>query len=167
VADLPRNCEGERRWLEIEDKKDKLLQRLWEAPGAARLDHDPKAPRAAGVYLFVNYVEDEPEPWYVGQTRNIRDRLNNHCQPSSGHGKAHFAFNIARGDLETRGMDLRGTRKDVEEREVFRERFTEAKKQVDALEVRFACCEDPELRTVFEVFAAVRLGTRYNSFQTT
>lgn len=35
------------------------------------------------------------------------------------------------------------------------------------MEVRFCLCEDPELRTVFEVYAAEHLDTKeFNSFET-
>ena len=34
------------------------------------------------------------------------------------------------------------------------------------MDVQFALSDDPELRTVFEVYAALTLPTRYNSFET-
>jgi hypothetical protein len=34
------------------------------------------------------------------------------------------------------------------------------------MEVRFVLCDDPELRTVFEVFASMHLQTPYNDFET-
>jgi hypothetical protein len=64
-------------------------------------------------------------------------------------------------------VDLPGTREEVEALDVFREPFRRAKERVEAMEVRYVRCDDPELRTVFDVYAAERLGTKtYNTFET-
>ena len=34
------------------------------------------------------------------------------------------------------------------------------------MDVQFALSDNPELRTVFEVYAALQLPTQYNSFET-
>ena len=56
---------------------------------------------------------------------------------------------------------------DIERLEVFVQPFEAAKRRADAMEVRYVVCDDPELRTVFEVYAAERLNTKmYNTFET-
>lgn len=115
------------------------------------------------MYLFL----EDGEQLYVGQSRNLRQRLASHCRPSSDHNKASFAFNLARRGLEDQGHQLAGSREDVEQLEVFAQPFKAAKRRVDAMEVRYLVCDDPELRTVFEVYAAERLNTKmYNTFET-
>lgn len=163
MPELPDNPEGEHRWRGILAALEEKLQELWDAPGAVRLAHDPRLPQEPGLYLFL----EDGVPMYVGQTRNLRNRLANHCRPSSDHGKASFAFNIARRELEQQGVQLPGTREQVEALSIFQEPFTRAKERVEAMEVRYIRCDGPELRTVFEVFATERLGTKtYNTFET-
>jgi hypothetical protein len=163
MPELPDQPEGTQRWTALITALEETLRTLWDAPGAVRLAHDPRLPKEPGLYLFL----EDGVPVYVGQSRNLRDRLAAHCRPSSDHNKASFAYNIARRQLELEGVKLPGTRAQVEALPVFQEPFKRAKKRVEAMEVRFLRCDDPELRTVFEVFAAERLGTKtYNTFET-
>jgi hypothetical protein len=163
VPELPAQPEGKKRWSELVAVLEETLQALWDAPGAVRLGHNPKVPRAPGIYLFL----ENGAPVYVGQSRNLRDRLAAHCRPSGDHYKATLAFNIARRELEEESGKLPGIRAEVEALPVFQQPFKQAKERVAAMEVRYLVCDDSELRTVFEVFAAERLGTMtYNTFET-
>jgi len=163
LPELPDYPDGVERWAAILGALEDMLQALWDAPGAARLAHSPTVPEAAGMYLFL----EDGQPMYVGQSRNLRQRLANHCRPSSGHNKASFAFNLARRELEEQGHQLVGSREAIENLQVFLEPFRDAKKRLDEMEVRYVTCNDPELRTVFEVYAAERLNTKtYNTFET-
>jgi hypothetical protein len=154
--------DGTERWKDIVMRLDPMLQELLDAPSARRLDHRPTLPSAAGIYLFLN----DNWPLYVGQTRNLRRRLADHCRASSGHNQASFAFNIARRSLSAKGVQLPRGRSEIEALPEFSERFKQAKAEVDGMEVRYIKCDDAEVRTVFEVFAAVHLGTPYNTFET-
>jgi len=59
------------------------------------------------------------------------------------------------------------TRREIARDPRFEELFSTARARVAAMEVRFVEIDDPELRTVFEVYAAVVLGTlEHNSFET-
>ena len=163
MGELPDQPEGQRRWSRLVATLEETLQALWDARGAARLAHDPRLPKEPGLYLFLV----DGVPVYVGQSRNLRNRLAAHCRPSSRHNSASLAFNLARRELEQQGVELPGTREQVEALPVFQEPFKRAKERVAAMEVRYLRCDDPELRTVFEVFAAERLGTKtYNTFET-
>jgi hypothetical protein len=65
-------------------------------------------------------------------------------------------------------LNLKQTRQALEKDPAFATLFTEARKRVSAMEVRFIEIPDDdwELSTVFEVYAAVALGTsKYNSFR--
>ena len=62
---------------------------------------------------------------------------------------------------------MKVTRKALEADPVFAQLFEQAKARVASMDVRYVKVDDPELRTIFEVYAAVMLGTsEYNSFET-
>ena len=60
-----------------------------------------------------------------------------------------------------------GMRETVAATPEFRPYFEDAKAEVARMDVRFVEVPEPELRTVFEVYAALALGTTdFNSFET-
>lgn len=149
---------GAARWAEIEAALPRMLEELWSAPSAPRLKHT-EIPTTAGMYLF----SERGRPIYVGQTRNLRQRLSNHCRPSGSHNQASFAFLLAKKAFG----NYAGTRSQLEAEAKFIPLFTKAKARVARMPVSFIECADPELRTVFEVYAAGHLNTKkYNSFET-
>jgi len=121
-------------------------------------------PQAAGVYLF----SDGSTALYVGQTRKLRQRMRNHRGATSTHNQASFAFLLAKGDVreDHRDFDLERGRAELIADPVFRPYFDAAKTKVRALTLRFVDIDEPVLRTLFEVYAAVALGTPHNSFET-
>jgi len=158
------SAQGKNAWAKIEAELRPLLQSLWAAPSAPRLEHVEPIPKEAGVYLFTA----AGKPIYVGQTRNLRRRLADHCRPSSGHNKASFAFLRAKKLYEAKqNENYAGTRAALEVAESFPQLFDEAKTDVARMDVRFTTCCDAELRTVFEVYAAELLDTKeFNIFET-
>jgi predicted GIY-YIG superfamily endonuclease len=121
----------------------------------------PVIPNAPAIYLF----SEGEMLLYVGQTRGLNRRLGEHTRPSSRQNQASFAFLIAVEQAERAGIALSGSRDD-QERELG-DRFTAAKQRVAEMDVRFVEMDDPIERTVFEMYAALHLGTeRYNSFET-
>ncbi len=150
-------------WNKLEAQLSGCLRGL-EKKGAPRLEHDPVIPESPGIYLFV----DGKTPIYVGQSRNLRNRLANHCRPSSGHNSASLAFNMAKCQYKaqhTRKV-LPKTRAKIESDADFEQLFTVAKLSLNEMEVRWIEVKPAELRTVLEVYIAVLLGTKYNSFET-
>jgi hypothetical protein len=142
-------------WPGLAARLEPLLSDLQSAPAARRLDHAPKIPAVPGLYLF----EEHGRPVYVGQTRNLRRRLADHCRPSGGHNKATLAFLIAR-----RAGAHFGSRKSLELSDEFG--FADAKRRVAQMQIRYVEERDPALRTVFEVYATLRLKLPYNDFET-
>lgn len=143
-----------------------LLDRLLAAPKHPRAEHPQRSvPAQPGVYLFSDAAG---KPIYVGQTRNIRTRLGDHCRPSSPENSASFAFNIAKREAEHRSIGIAGfNRKALSVRPDFEELFHDAKAQVALMPVQFAVEQHADLRTVFEVYATYALGTQeYNTFET-
>jgi hypothetical protein len=142
-----------------------LLERLLDAPKHPRAEHPPGSiPETPGVYLFSDATG---KPIYVGQSRNLRARLAQHCRPSSPENAASFAFNIAKREAEGLSIDITGFRRELSKRPDFEELFLNAKAQVAQMPVQFTTEEGADLRTVFEVYATYALGTQeYNTFET-
>jgi len=107
------------------------------------------------------------KPMYVGQTRKLRDRLPAHTIPSATHHQASFAFLLAKADVKRRSLQITGTRKQIAAHADFIPAFKKAKQRVADMDVRFIEVPEAALRTVFEVYAALALGTgEFNSFET-
>jgi hypothetical protein len=151
------------RFSEILDQIEPLLDQLLGCEPHRR-GHRPAAPELPGVYLFT----ENGKPIYVGQTRNFRRRWGEHTRPSSPENSAPFAFNIARQEAIREDLDMMGSRKAVSKLPDFAELFDAAKLRVSSMEFRFVTIEDPPLRTIFEVYASLALGTHgeFNVFET-
>ena len=138
------------------------LAELQAAPSARRANH-PSIPRTAGIYLLT----EGGLPIYVGQTRNLRERLRQHTIPSARENQASFAFRLAMTEAETRGLIVTGTRRDRETHVDLAALFLAAKRRVAEMDVQFIEMADPIERTIFEVYAALFLGTEtHNLFET-
>jgi hypothetical protein len=129
-----------------------LLERLLDSPKHPRAEHPPgTVPKQPGVYLFSDLAG---RPIYVGQTRNLYNRLAQHTRESSSHVSASFAFNIAKREAGGLGIDIVGFRDELVARADFNEQFLVAKRVVAKMPVQFVVEEHADLRTVFEVFAS-------------
>jgi len=115
-----------------------------------------------GVYVLY----EESKPIYVGRSDHLKERLYKHSRPSSGHGSATFAFNLAKEEADRKGMSILRTRKQLEDDPDFKDMFMQAKKRVYRMKIRVVLVDDPALQTVFEVYVALTLKTPYNSFIT-
>ena len=156
---LPLAGGGLDRFVALADQLPVLLERLRTmAPLSAPFE------TRGGVYVF----SENGQPMYVGQTRTFRRRMGQHTGAYSEENQAVFAFNIAKADAHRAGLDITRARKALVADPVFADLFRLAKVRVAAMEVRFVeIVDDPELRTVFEVYAAVAFGTQqFNSFDT-
>jgi predicted GIY-YIG superfamily endonuclease len=139
-----------------------LLKQLLEAP-TAPVDEHEQVPKKAGIYLF----SKDDSALYVGQTRNLRNRLRDHTNPLSRENQASFAFLVAKQEAEKSEIDVARTRKILEADEQFAEHFKQAKLSVSEMDVRYIELEGPIERTLFEIYAALALDTLvFNSFET-
>jgi hypothetical protein len=144
------------------DKLPALLDQL-SASDAETVASHAGIPEKPGVYLFSEGVT----PVYLGQTRNLRQRLRQHTSTSSRESQAALAWQIALTDAKEAGHPVSGTRKELEADEEFAAQFRNAKVRVAAMSVRFIELDDPVTRTIFEVYAARALGTdEFNSWET-
>jgi hypothetical protein len=153
---------GVAMFMEASGQLHDLLSRLWASPARRRTAHDA-VPATEGIYLFT----ERGRPIYVGQTQDLRRRLGDHTRDGGTHFSASFAFLLARGSAKRAGLNIHRSRSDLASHPRFRPIFREAKRRVALMDVRFLPVKDPVVRTVFEVYAALALGTtRYNSFET-
>lgn len=153
---------GRRRFGELVARLPDLLDELLACPPMG--EAASPIPDAPGVYLF----SDGPDALYVGQTRRLRQRMRNHRSPASTHNQASFAFLLARERAARLrpDLDLRRTRGTLAGDLAFADLFAAAKADVRSMTLRFVRIDEPELRTVFEVYAAVSLATPHNDFDT-
>jgi hypothetical protein len=123
----------------------------------------PKNIPPRGIYLFSN----GDEHWYVGRTNRLRARLSEHCRKSSTHNSAPFAFLVARKmtGMSAATYRLAGSRKELSNHEIFGPAFIKAKAQVAEMNVRFVEEKDPICQALLEIYVALTLGTKHNSFE--
>jgi hypothetical protein len=152
---------GVDRFRKLARRLPQLLATLRSAP-AIQLVAGTTVPERAGIYLFA----EDGIPRYVGQTRNLRRQLTQHGAAFARQNQATFAFNLARAEAQAdRRIPLSRSREELAADPRFAVLFRRARERVAGMSIRFVEVDDPELRTVFEVYATVMLGTD-NSFET-
>jgi hypothetical protein len=158
-----RPAAGTDEFQRVVDQLEPLLQRLTSSLRAPLAEH-PSIPKAPGIYLF----SEGPNPIYVGQTRNLHQRLRQHTSLSSKENSAPFAFNVAlREAQQDPSMDTSGTRKEIAARPEFASLFRASRQRVAQMNVQVIELDDPVTRTIFEVYAARVLGTdEFNVWET-
>lgn len=157
VGAEPSFSESERIWSQMRT----LLDDLLAAPQSRR--ERGTIPGLAGVYL----LNDGERYRYVGQTRNLRNRLGQHMRPSGGHNSATLAFLMAVRCAGEAGIPTeRRSRRTLQADPQFAAYFDRAKATVATWSVQFVRIDDPLVRTVFEVYVHSVLATDLNSFET-
>jgi predicted GIY-YIG superfamily endonuclease len=117
----------------------------------------------SGVYVFYR----ENKPLYVGRSNRLKERIQEHGRPSSDHYSATLAFTIAKERMNFNKNELRvATRNQLEKAPGFAKVFFLAKKQVAEMQVKVIEIEDQIAQTLFEIYAALTLNTKYNDFST-
>ncbi len=136
-------------------------QRLMRMEPVSVLSLPGDVPRS-GIYLF----SEEGAHLYVGRTNRLRQRLQEHCRPSSTHNSATFAFRLAReatGQIQASYRE-EGSRSVLEQQPAFQEAFATAKNRVSQMQVRFVGEPEPMRQALLEIYVSVCLGTPYNDF---
>ena len=110
-----------------------------------------------GIYVF--YLADSPI--YVGRTDRMRERLQEHGRPGSTHNSATLAFAMASRIAGVLELDSIGafSRNELQRDPEFKKLFDESKKSVRSMGIRVVEVTDPIEQAVFEVYAALELGT--------
>ncbi len=155
--------EGLDDWCRIATQLPIELCNLLKSDRKTRSGHGASIPSRPGIYMFA----EAERPRYVGQTRDLKRRIGDHCHPSGGPEKASFAFLIATREFKEANGESAETRSQLANNPSFSPYFSASKERVSQMTVQFIECACPELRTVFEVYAAIKLETtEYNSFET-
>ena len=150
-----------RRFDAVIEKMPELLRDLQSSRARRRNDLSDISER--GIYVF---YENEV-PVYVGRSRKLKERLQVHSRPSSGHNSATFAFILATEVARKQNFEFgQMTRTQLENDPVFGEFFRQAKVRVGEMKIRVVEVPGPITQTVFEVYAALMLETPHNDFET-
>ena len=122
----------------------------------------PREMPKAGIYLF----SEGSKHLYVGRTNTLKNRLQNHCRPSSGHNKATFAFRLARQEtgITQATYTTTGSRRYLENDPEFKAVFLSQKQRVSNMHVRFVSEPEPIRQALLEMYVAVSLETPHNDF---
>lgn len=115
-----------------------------------------------GVYVLY----EDGNPIYVGRSNRLKARLLEHSRQSSMHNSAPFAFNLAKEKAAKRGINISQARNELGRDLAFKDLFTQAKKRVSLMRIRAVQIDSPVMQTLFEVYAALALRTKYNDFDT-
>jgi hypothetical protein len=122
----------------------------------------PKSLPARALYLY----SEGPNHLYIGRTNRLKQRLSDHCTPSSTYHSATFAFRIAREKAErVEGTYSKASRAELITDPDFYDAFMEAKRRIAQMDIRFVEEQDPVRQTLLEVYVAVVLNTPYNDFE--
>jgi hypothetical protein len=155
---------------------DTVISDLCACPLRPRREHSP-IPKQPGLYVFHDSIG---QPIYVGQARNLNQRLAQHTRPSSGRNSASFAFLWAyhqKFSVFYSNEPLSQRKARIEEWFDYEDCFRQAKDDVSKMNVRFLVMDGPRwgsdpfeqglVRTIMEVFVANYFETSdFNSFET-
>ena len=120
----------------------------------------PRQMPKEGIYLF----SENNEPLYVGRTRRLKERLR---EQSRVEGEV-FAFRLAREETGYTEVTYttKGSREDLMKKPDFQEAMRDALSRIQKMNVQFVEESDPVKQTLLEIYVAVALETKYNSFTT-
>ena len=138
------------------------LKRLIAMPPVS-VEMLPTTVPESGVYLF----SEGDLHLYVGRSDGIRRRVQGHCRPASPSNAASFAFRLARDitGIKTIRHSPDGSRDRIEKHPEFGPEFTRQKQRIRKMHLRFVSEPDPIRQAILEMYAAVSLNTKHNSFE--
>jgi predicted GIY-YIG superfamily endonuclease len=114
------------------------------------------------VYVF--YDSDE-QPCHTGRTRNLQQRVRAHT--ANSHNSASFAFKCTRQALNLKATYRpEGSRANLMKDPTFMAEFDRQRKAISLMKLRFVRIDCPIEQHLFEVYAALRLGTSLTEFTT-
>lgn len=123
---------------------------------------DPAWKALKAVYAF---YEQDGKPCHVGRTRNLQARVRGHLADS--HYSASLAFRRTRSELALVPTYRQGEgRAALLLRPDFRAEFDRQRAAIRNMTIRFVKVEDPIEQYLFELYAAMQLGTSLSEFET-
>lgn len=164
----------QRKWdAEITKQLPDLLTRLLDSPiyglGDGR-ELPPVEPRY-GVYLF----SERRRPRYVGRVgltdrsklagktySSFRTRLRGHVRPR--HNQGTYAYGLTVKHFQAKKLPLAGTRKANCEDPAFMAEFQRQCERIRRMDIQVVEITDNRLAAVFEIYAAMVLDLRHQTF---
>ncbi|AMS29686.1 MAG TPA: hypothetical protein DIU09_03840 [Hyphomonadaceae bacterium] len=114
------------------------------------------------VYVFYG---SNKAPCHTGRTRNLQGRVRAHV--ANNHNSASFAFKCARQALDKKATYRPdGSRAELMKDPTFKAEFDRQRDAIRHMKLRFIKIECPIEQHLFEVYAALRLGTSLTEFTT-
>lgn len=129
-------------------------------------DPVPLQPQADWKGLKAVYAMFEGDvACHVGRTRNLAQRIRGHL--SDSHYSASFAFAQTRLLLEVTPSYRKGEGRAVLlDRPEFRSEFDRQRERIGRMALRFVPIDSPIEQHLFELYAALELGTSLKEFET-
>ena len=145
-------------WESVSGRMPEFLETL---KSCKLLRRDPRGqlPQVPDRGIYVFYLGDKPI--YVGRTDRMRQRLQEHGRPSSTHNSATLAFAMASLLQQANRVDSIDafSRDELQRDPEFKKWFDATKESVRGMSIRVVEVIDPIEQAVFEVYAALELGT--------
>ena len=156
--DMTATNESSQTWESVSKRMPDLLGTLKSCELLHR-DRRGQLPQVPDRGIYVFYLADNPI--YVGRTDRMRDRLQEHGRPGSTHNSATLAFAMASLIAADQGLDSIDafSRDELQRDPEFKKWFDATKESVRNMGIRVVEVTDPIEQAVFEVFAALELGT--------
>ncbi len=129
-----------------------------------KVDQLPTDMPSAGIYLFT----ERGKHLYVGRSNRLRGRLQRHSRESASHNSASFAFRLARKRTGKTKASYQGegSRKALAYNPGFAREFSQAKKRIGRMQIRFVEETDPIRQALLEIYVSEALETPHNDFDT-
>lgn len=118
-----------------------------------------------GIHAIYVFYEADGTACHTGRTRNLQGRVRAHR--ASSHHSASFAFKRARQVTNVKATYRpEGSRAALMEDADFRAEFDRQRESIGLMKLRFVEIECPIEQHLFELYAALRLGTSLSEFTT-
>lgn len=152
---------GEARFQEVVERMPSLFRNL---EGAEKFDMKARSSWKGLQAIYVFY-QPNGEPCHTGRTRNLQGRIRAHT--ANSHNSASFAFKRARNSLDVKATyRSQGSRAALMCDPVFKAEFDRQRDLIRKMKLRFVEIECPIEQHMFELYAALRLGTSLSEFTT-
>ena len=118
-----------------------------------------------GLHAIYVFYDADGNPCHTGRTRNLQGRVRAHT--ANSHNSASFAFKLARQALDLKATYRpEGSRANLMQDPTFKAEFDRQREQIGQMRLRYVEIDCPIEQHLFELYAALRLGTSVSEFTT-
>lgn len=154
----------DRKLTEIKDRFRTLIACAPQTPDCI-LANRLIPPKTGGVYVFSELTDNTECFMYVGQSKGVFERLNEHCGRNDW-GKSNLAYmlTVDATNLKPIPHSPNATKQSMFDIPDFKLGFQSSLSRIEKMEYRWVAVAEKLERTLLEIFAAVSLGSRFNDF---